>query len=281
MAFIEIGSELFYQIVYSVGLIIGAIIIIKIIRWFVNGFAKKEKMQKSTSEPIRKFMKAIVYIIAFLTLLGIWGLKGELTGLLAGAGFAGIVIGFAVKDVFADLFAGIMLFFDRPFKIGDIINIGDTWATVKDIKVRTTRLKTFDGTLVVYPNSKVTSSVITNVSVYNGRRIELKVGVDYATDLKKAEKAIWGAIKTLQKKGMILEKTEKKQHFVFVNEFANSSINFKILFWYNPEYAKEHNIWFGIIKSELIDAIHKEFKKSKIGIPFPQVTLSERKEKKV
>lgn len=275
---IEIGSELFYQIIYTIVIIIGTFIISRMIKRTVNKFTQRAKIEKHLAAPIIKVINVIIYIGALTILLGIWGLKGQLAGLLAGAGIAGIVIGFATKDILSDLLAGILLFFDRPFKIGDSINIEGLWGSVQDIGIRSTKIKTFDGKFVTIPNSKIAKSIITNVSVYEGRRLKLTVGVDYDTDLKKAKKAIEKAVKRLEKAGMIMEDPKPR---VFIESFGDSSINFKIVFWYNAKYAKEHDMWFKEIKGELIDAIKREFEKESITIPFPQITLSERKKKRV
>ncbi len=275
---LEIGSELFYQIIYSIGIAAAAFIATRIVGRSLAKFAERTKLEEHTTKPINRLISAVIYIVAFLFLLGVWGLRAELTGLLASAGFAGIVIGFATKDIFEDLLSGIMLFFDRPFKIGHVINIGDLWGTVKDIGIRSTKIRTFDGKFVTIPNSRIAKSTVTNVSVYEGRRLELEVGVDYDTDLKKARKAIERAVKKLQKEGKIREEPKEK---ILLKGFGESSINFKVLFWYNPEYTKEKDLWFAEIKGDLIEEIKKEFDRAKISIPFPQITLSERRKKKV
>ena len=277
---ITIGSEIFYQIIYTIGIIIGVIIVNKVIKRAVSRFAEETKLEAGVSKPVTKLLSVIVYIIAILSLLGIWGLKGTLTGLFAGAGIIGIVIGFATKDILSDLLAGLMLFFDKPFRIGDAININDLWGSVKDIGLRSTKLKTFDGKFVTIPNNKIAKSVVTNVSVYKeeGRRLDLIVGVDYNTNLDKARKALEKSIKKLQKEGMI---KEEPKHRIFLDELAGSSINFKVMFWYSPEYTKEKEMLFFEVKGKLIQTIKEQFEKQKINIPFPQVTLSERKKKKV
>jgi len=271
-------SEIFFQVIYSVALVVGAYLVIKIISRAISKFSEKAKLDKHTIKPMIKLVKVIVWLIALISLLGVWGLTGPLSGLLAGAGVMGIVIGFAAKDVFADLFAGIMLFFDRPFKIGHVINIGKLWGIVEDIGLRSTKIKTFDGKFVTIPNTKVAGEMVANVSIYEGRRLELVVGVDYDTNIKKAKSAIEKAAKRLVREKKINPEPPVK---VFADGFGDSSINFKVLFWYNPEYTKEHGLWFTEIKAELMEAIKQEFDKSGIVIPYPQVTLSERKRKKV
>ncbi len=268
-----IESGLFSQMIYSLIIILASLIVSKLLGYFMVKFAERSDIDAHSSKPVIRFISILVYIIAAVLLLGVWGLRAELTSLLAGAGFAGIVIGFAVKDMLADILAGIMLFFDRPFKIGHTINMDDLWGKVLDIGIRSTKIRTLDGKFVTIPNSKVAESVITDVSVYEGRRLELIVGVDYDADLKKAKKSIENAVKRMEKKGMIKPEPKTK---ILIDEFAGSSINFKILFWYDPEYTKEHGMWFGEIKGELIDAIKREFEKAGITIPFPQVTVSQR-----
>lgn len=277
---ITVGSQLFYQIIYTLGIIIGSIIITRITNKAVMRFAKKAHLEAYTAKPISKLVSVIIYIVAILSLLGVWGLQGTLTGLLASAGVIGIVVGFATKDILSDLLAGLMLFFDRPFKIEDAIVIGEIRGIVKDIGIRSTKIKTFDGKFVTMPNGKIASSIITNLSVYEkeGRRLDLSVGVDYNTDLSKAKKTLDKAIKKMQKKDAIKEDPAPR---IFLDNFGDSSINFKVYFWFNPEYVKENDMWFYEIKGELIGVVKKEFDKADITIPYPQITLSERRKKKV
>lgn len=261
------GPELLYQIIYTALVIGGAVIITRIISRLLRRFTEKANIDAHASRPIIRLANVIVYIVALIILLGVWGLKGELTGILAGAGIAGIVIGFATKDMLSDLLAGIMLFFDRPFKIGHVINMGELWGTVQDIGLRSTKVKTFDGKFVTIPNRKVAESVVTNVSVYEGRRLELEVGVSYDTDLGKARGALERAVRKMEKAGKIKEEPKTK---ILLEGFGDSSIKFKLLFWYNPEYTREHSLWFSEVRGDLVEAIKREFDKSGITIPFPQ-----------
>jgi len=103
---------MFYQII-STGIVIVAAWLIKrfIVDQLIERFATKLKIEAHAVKLIQKIFAVTIYLIAFFILLGIWGLRGTLTGVLAGAGIAGIVIGLAVKDIASDLLAGIILFF--------------------------------------------------------------------------------------------------------------------------------------------------------------------------
>ncbi|MEA1964825.1 MAG: mechanosensitive ion channel family protein [Candidatus Aerophobetes bacterium] len=259
-----------YQIIYSIVAIV--------VPWFVKKFisdraidkvAAKLRLEEYAAKPIKKMFTVIIYIIAFFFLLGIWGMRGTLTGLLAGAGFAGIVIGLAVRGVVSDLLSGVIIFFDCPFKIGDALVVGDVGGQVLDIGMRSVKIRSWDGVYVTIPNSKICSEVLKNYTHYNRRRLEINVGVDYETDLEIARKAI---SKALQREDLPILKDPEP--LVFLDKLAGSSIDFKILFWFQYDIPMS----FFNLKGRLIQAIVEEFRKQKITIPFPQVTISSREE---
>jgi len=169
----------FFSLIYSLAVIVGA--------WFVKRMIS-DKIH--IVNPVKKFFAVIIYLVALFILLWIWGLRGTLVGILAGVGIAGIVIGLAVREILSDLLAGIILFFDRPFKIGDAVAMRDVGGKVLDIGLRSTKIKTWDGVFVVIPNSKVYSGVVKNYTRYNCRRLEVVIGVDYDSDLDKVQRAI-------------------------------------------------------------------------------------------
>lgn len=254
-----------YNIIYTVVALVGAYIIKRLVTdRIIYSFARRAGLSKATAKPVKKFMGVLVYIGALFVILGIWNLKDLLLGMLAGAGVAGIVIGFAAKDVFSDILAGVMLFFDRPFKIGEAVNIGDVSGKVTDIGLRSTKIKTWDSIRVTIPNSKVESEVVTNYSHYDQRRLEIEVGVDYDTDIKKAVKTIE---KTLKKKKLGILKEPGPQ--VLVKNFGGSSIDLEVRFWVGKEGP--HSI--PGYKSAVREEINKAFKKEKIEIPFQHVEI--------
>lgn len=165
-----------YQIIYSMVVIVAAWLAKRLISdRLIGNFTKKLELEEDEAKPIKKFFAVIIYIIVIFALLGIWHLRGTLTGLLAGAGIVGIVIGLAIRDVISDLLSGIILFFDRPFKIGDSLVIGNVGGKVLDIGLRSVKLKTWDGVFTTIPNRKVCSEVLKNYTKYNERRLEVAV----------------------------------------------------------------------------------------------------------
>ena len=257
-----------YRIIYSLVTILAAWAFKRfIIDELIDRSAEKIKLKEHVTKPLKKFFGFVVYIIAFFILLGIWGLRGTLTGVLAGAGIAGIVIGLAVRDIVSDLLAGIILLFDRPFKIGDAVVFGDVGGKILDIGIRSVKLKTWDGVFVTIPNSKIYSGVIKNFSKYDRRRLEMVVGVDYDSDLNKVEEAIR---RVLNRDDIPILKDPEP--IVALETLGPSSIDFKVLFWYSYDVEMP---WI-TLRGKLMQAIVEEFRKNGITIPFPQITISSR-----
>ena len=257
-----------YRIVYSVVVIVVAWLIKKYVTdSMVDAFAKKQKVGAGASKPIKNFFGIIIYVAAFFILLGIWNLRTTLTGLLAAAGMVGIVIGLSLREVLSDLLAGVILFFDRPFKVGDSLVVGDIGGKVLDIGVRSVKLKTWDGIFASIPNRKVTSEVLKNYSKYTQRRLEIIVGVDYDSDLERVRKAMDRALAIDD-----LPILKDPKPVVALETLDASSINFKVQFWFSTDSGMP---WMSL-RGKLLQAIVEEFRKEKITIPFPQVTISSR-----
>ncbi len=258
---------------FSLVAFIAAIVIKKFVAdKAIYSFAKRTHPEnyRTVSIPISQFFAVIIYIILFFSLLYIWEIGGTLYSLLAGAGLAGIVLGFAAQDVLKNIIAGIVLFFDRPFKIGEYIQVGGVIGEVRRMGLRSTKVKNLEGVYVNIPNSKLNEDFIYNYKRYDKRRLDFVLGVDYSTDLDKAEKAILTALKGLQKKEIILS---EEKVIVFPEAFDSSAINFRVIYWVN--LSKQPLIFR--VKGDVIKAIYKEFKKQKIIIPFQQVVVSQRK----
>jgi len=257
-----------YQVIYSIVAVAAVWLMKKFVSdRLIDNFTSKLELGEHEAKPIKKFFAVIIYMAAIFALLGIWHLRGTLTGLLAGAGIMGIVIGLAIRDIISDLLAGIILFFDRPFKIGDSLLIGNVGGKVLDIGLRSVKLKTWDGVFATIPNRKVCSEVLKNYAKYNQRRLEIVVGVDYDSNLEKVQEAI---TKALNREDVPILKDPAP--IVALETLDASSINFKVLFWFQTDAG----IPWIILRGKLIQAIVEEFRKEKISIPFPQVTISPR-----
>ena len=142
------------------------------------------------------------WVFAFIAVIGVLKVHGlEITPLLAGAGIAGIAIGFAAKETLADILAGIFLIADQPMRIGDRVKIERIgtewggWGDVVDIGPRRTRVRNSDGVIVNYPNSVLANSVITNFSFEQQPvRVRVRFQVSYGADLEQVKEVAAKAI---------------------------------------------------------------------------------------
>ena len=153
--------------------------------------------------------------------------------LFGALGVSGVAIGFAFKDIFQNLLAGILILITRPFRIGDQIVTGAHEGTVEDIQVRATLLKTYDNRRVVVPNSELyTNRVVVNTA-YDQRRLSVAVGIGYGDDIAEAKSLI---MDTLGKIGGILADPAPS---VLVDTLGDSSVNLNVRFWIDPPLRRE------------------------------------------
>ncbi len=202
--------------------------------------------------------RVIIVGIGVVIFLSVW--KINITPLLASAGIAGIAVGFAAKDTIANLFGGISIFVDRPYKLGDyiILDSGERGEIV-DIGIRSTRLKTRDDVLVTIPNSIMANTKIVNESAPIPRfRVRVEVGVAYGTDIDKVEEVL---LKIAHENRLVTVNPLPRVRF---RSFGDSSLIFELLCWVdNPAFK-------GRVVHQLNKAIYNTFNEQGIKIPFPQ-----------
>jgi small-conductance mechanosensitive channel len=198
--------------------------------------------------------------------LTVWGV--DLSGLLVGAGFLGIVVGLAARQTLGSLIAGLVLMFSRPFTIGDWVQIGDQEGIVTEITIFTTRLENFDGEFVVLPNDTVSDAAITNRSKKGHLRVRLDVGVDYGTDPDHAESVGLDAIERVD----AVETAPPPQ--VVPKAFGDSAILLELRFWIDrPTPPRKWQATAAVLRE-----VKEAFEAADIKIPYPQRELSGRAE---
>ena len=226
-------------------------------------WVKKEKDQakKQALKGIITVIKIIVWSIVLIILLDNLGIK--ISALVAGLGIGGIAIALAAQSVLGDLFSYFIIFFDRPFEIGDFIIIGDFLGTVEDIGIKTTRLRSLGGEELIFSNQDLTNSRVRNYKRMNRRRIVFKFGVIYQTtliQLKKIPQIVEEIIT------QIPETTFDRAHFA---SYADFSLNFEVVYYINnSDYNKYMDI-----QQEINFQLKESFEKQKIEFAYPTQTV--------
>ncbi len=187
--------------------------------------------------------------------------------LLAGLGIGGIALAMAAKDTVSNIFGGVTILVDKPFKIKDRIKINGYDGNVEEIGLRSTRIRTLAGTLVTIPNSKFTESPIENVTLEPSRKITLNLGVTYDTKPEKIEEAI----KILKEIAEENSEFIKEKYLLSFNEFKDFSLGIFFIYY----IKKSANILDTQTKINL--EILKRFKHAKISMAFPTQTIEIKK----
>lgn len=203
-----------------------------------------------------------VGIVLFIS-LNILNLQKAVTSLLAGAGILSLGFAFAFQDIAANFVSGIFLTFNRPLKVGDIIQSNNQMGIVMMINIRNTVIRTFQGQMVIIPNKEIFQNTLINYTTLGRRRIDLQVGISYGEDLEQVEMITKNAIEKVS----MLDANEPIH--LFYNAFGDSSIDYTIYFWITatdqPTYLKA--------VSDAIKYIKSAYDANTIMIPFPIRTL--------
>ncbi len=207
------------------------------------------------------FTQYSVVIIGIFSLLKALGI--DLTALAVLAGAIGVGIGFGLQTIANNFISGILLLIERPFRTGDIVNIGNNEGKVTHIGIRSLTVKTWDNMEVIIPNTDTMTSPFINWTHQDANvRTTLRVGIAYKEDPHSVIKYI----KEIIDANNSILKTPRAE--VFLDEFADSSVNLRIQYYINVDKYNRLNI-----KSEVLLAIWDRFKQENIEIPYPQSDL--------
>ncbi|NNE08714.1 MAG: mechanosensitive ion channel family protein [Gemmatimonadetes bacterium] len=180
---------------------------------------------------------------------------------LAGIGVAGIAIGFAAKDSLANTIAGFLIFWDKPFVVGDWVTVADQYGRVANITLRSTRIRTNRNTYVIIPNQKIIDEVLTNHSKNGNTRIDVPVGIGYGESVSEARRTL---LQCVAGHGDVLDDPPPA---VVVNGLGASSVDLLVQVWIG-ESEKERRVY-----REVTEMTKSALDKAEIEIPFPQRTL--------
>ena len=252
-------------------LVIGYVVIRVLVRG-IEKFFEKANFDRGIETFIENIVKVVLWAIFLVVILANLGVN--VTGLVAGLGIMGFIVGFALKDILANLAAGVFILFHKPFKVGDWIKIGGVVGGVERMGIAACVLKSPDNTKITIPNSKIWGGVIQNFSGNPTRKMRnLEVGISYDSNIDKAIKIINNILKNDKR----VLKDPKPQ--IVVTSLGDSSVNISV----RPSMKKDDywSVYFDSIKK-----IKEEFDKNGITIPFPQTDdwikeMSKSKKKRV
>lgn len=243
------------------GSLIVLIVGVKLIKFVIKKVKKSkglQKLQKTAQMLVIHALRIVLYAILIVTICSIMQIPmASVVGVITSCALA---VGLALQGALSNLAGGFMILVFKPFMVDDYIDNGSNAGTVVDISAFYTTLVTPDNKKVVIPNGTLANGSVTNFSRYPTRRVELKFGVAYSSDIDKVREVILSCASANEK---VLPDPAP---VVYLAEQADSAIIFSLRVWVNN--ADYWTVFFG-----LNEAVKRAFDENGISIPFPQLDV--------
>jgi small conductance mechanosensitive channel len=231
----------------------------RIVRSVLTKLIEKFELEKTIVNFLFLGIKYVLMIFAMVTALDQIGVN--IASLIAGLGIAGIAIGFAAKDTLSNIVAGIFIFWDRPFYIGDLVEIEGEYGEVQNITLRTTRIVTPDGRLISIPNQKIAENKITSYTMFPHLRLDIAVTIGVEESIENARQVLLGLVKGDDRF------LKDKDPVVLVKELGDYYIALELRVWLDD--TKTHIP----IRAELREKVFNAFNAAGIDMPFEKVEI--------
>lgn len=235
----------------------------RMISW-VRTLVKRSMERANSDVGVRQFadsaLKVGLHILLLVVIANMVGIESTSIAALVASG--GVAIGLALQGSLSNLAGGILILILKPFVVGDYIieDSSKNEGTVKEIQIFYTKLATVDNKTIVIPNGTLANNSLTNVTGSDYRQLDLKIGISYDADLKKAKELI----SVLLKSDIDIE--QEKPHNVFVDELADSSVVLGLRAWVKTEN-------YMTTRWRILEDIKLTFDKNGIEIPYNQLTV--------
>jgi len=227
----------------------------------IRSAARSESSMINQIGPIlRKTVRSVVWILGVITAMNNAGF--DVAAMLAGVGIGGLAMAMAAKDFVANIFGGITVFVDKPFKVGDRIVVDGIDGTVQEIGIRSSRLITLQGRMVTIPNNSFTNSPVENITAEPSRKVSITLGLTYDTSPEKVQLAV--AIL----KEIVGNHSDTENDFtVWFSSFGDFSLNVSCTY-----YINKTGHWADT-PGEINLNILEKFNAEKLDFAFPTQTI--------
>ena len=245
------------ELVEATAVVVLARIGLALVRRGLRRARRVSSMDEGKQFIIRRLLTSVVWTLAAMGMLSVLGV--DLTALWAGSAALLVGVGIGLQGFFNDVISGFVLLFEGGVAVGNILEVDGELVRVERIDLRSTRVVTVGGELIVLPNSKVAGEAVVNLSQGDGAmRIRVNVGVAYGSDVALVTRVLSEA--------MALQPEVRKdpQPAVFFQDFGESSLDFSVMGWLDDPWDRMG------IQSRVRTAIDAKFREHGIVIPFPQ-----------
>ena len=248
------------KVVFAIVTFLIGVQVIKLIRRIVQKALTRANAEKGVLQFLDSLLKVVLYVILVFLIATSFGVS--VAGVVTLLGSAGVAIGLSLQGSLSNLAGGVLILLLKPFKVGDYI-IEDTKGnegTVTEIQMFYTKLTTPDGKVIVLPNGTLANNSLTNVTANPERRLDLKIGIAYSADLKRAKEVAEQVVRTQEH---ILQ---EQPVMVFVDSLGDSEVVLGVRC-----YVPGGNYWD--VRWALTERLKLAFDENGIEIPFPQLDV--------
>ena len=232
--------------------------LIKRVRRMIGKVTSKQKVDATLTGFMNNAIDVFLYIMLFIIIINVVGTKTFSIAALIGS--AGLAVGLAVKDNLANFAGGVMLLFNKPFKVGDYIEAQSNAGTVRNIGILYTMMTTADNKTIYIPNGPLSTGTIVNISTQPTRRVEILVSLEYGTDADLVKQFLLDVAKSHPK---VLKSPEPFARLAVMNEH---SLDFKLRVW-----VMKSDFW--PVTFDLNEEIYKQINERGFVVPFNQITV--------
>jgi small conductance mechanosensitive channel len=255
----SIASAVVFVAVFVLVYLIGKAVVLPI----VDRSLKSRDLDTHARRPLKKVVSIGIVFVAVSVAFGMAEYGNFLQSLATIAAAATLAIGFAMQDVISNFVAGVFIYTDKPFRIGDWIEWDGHSGVVEDISLRVTRVRTFDNELLTVPNSNLTDGVIKNPVAKEQLRLKFVFGIDYDDDIDEATEIILDEARAHPE---IMDEPEPSVRLV---ELGDSSVGLQSRIWIkNPSRSD-----FVKTRAEYVKSVKQRFDAEDINMPYPNRTI--------
>ena len=248
------------ELVEVAAVILAARVLLALLRRGLRRAKRVSAMDEGKRFIIRRLVTSTVWTVTALMVLSIFGV--DLTALWAGSAALLVGVGIGLQGFFNDVVSGFVLLFEGGVAVGNVLEVDGKLVRVERIDLRSTRVVTVAGELIVLPNAKVAGEAVVNLSQGDrAMRIRVNVGVAYGSDVALVSRLLAEA---MSEQPEVLPTPEPA---VFFQDFADSSLNFSVMGWLDDPWDRM------AIQSRVRTAIDAKFREHGVSIPFPQRDL--------
>lgn len=256
---IELGSlELsFRSILLFFSVIAAAQVVIWSVRYLLRKFLRNTNFEEGTRFMVMRLVRTVVYFLVIVVALDTAGI--DLTVFWASSAALLVGVGIGLQNFFNDVVSGFVLLFEGGVRVGDELEVDGMMVRVERIDLRSTRVITRFGNLIVIPNGLISGQTVRNFTQgENATMVQLDVGVAYGSDVERVKAILLEAANA--EEGVV----KKAQTAVLFNDFGESSLQFTVCFWIEKPFLRK------LISSNIRFRIDEAFRANGIRIPFPQ-----------